>query len=149
MIASSAALDLIRRFEDCRLISYQDSGGVWTIGWGHTDGVVEGQSISQEMADALLAQDIAEVGADLSRRLGDLQLRQCQFDALASLAYNAGCNIDGYAPHLWACVLAGDRLNAANNFLDIDKAKVNGVLTVLPWLQARRKAEAALFNGRP
>ena len=43
---SQAGIDLIKSFEDCRLTAYQDSVGVWTIGYGHTNGVYAGMTIT-------------------------------------------------------------------------------------------------------
>lgn len=36
---SQAGVNLIKSFEGCRLTAYQDSAGVWTIGYGHTSGL--------------------------------------------------------------------------------------------------------------
>lgn len=44
---SNNGLSLIKRFEGCRLTAYQDSIGIWTIGYGHTSGVAKGQTITQ------------------------------------------------------------------------------------------------------
>ena len=35
--ASKKAVNLIKQFEGCRLTAYQDSVGVWTIGYGTTN----------------------------------------------------------------------------------------------------------------
>jgi GH24 family phage-related lysozyme (muramidase) len=51
------------------------------------------------------------------------------------------------APELWANLLAGNVAGAAQEFLDIDHALVNGKPTELPGLKARRQAEAAMFLG--
>jgi lysozyme len=45
-------LQLIESFEGLRLTSYQDSVGVRTIGYGHTQGVKQGQTITQQQAQA-------------------------------------------------------------------------------------------------
>jgi lysozyme len=45
---NNAGLQLIESFEGLRLTSYQDSVGVWTIGYGHTKGVKQGQTITQQ-----------------------------------------------------------------------------------------------------
>lgn len=45
MKISNKGLELIKRFEGCRLTAYQDSGGVWMIGYGHAKGVKKGQTI--------------------------------------------------------------------------------------------------------
>ena len=56
---SNTGLELIKRFEGCRLKAYQDSVGVWTIGYGHTVGVLNGQVITQAQADIYLKTDCA------------------------------------------------------------------------------------------
>lgn len=43
---SDTGLNLIKRFEGCRLKAYQDSVGVWTIEYGHTAGVFKRQVIT-------------------------------------------------------------------------------------------------------
>ena len=61
---NQAGLQLIESFEGLRLTSYQDSVGVWTIGYGHTSGVKPGQTITQQQAQTFLQQDlgVAEAG---------------------------------------------------------------------------------------
>ena len=44
MTYSKAGIQLTERFEGCRLAAYPDTGGVWTIGYGHTKGVAEGRT---------------------------------------------------------------------------------------------------------
>lgn len=58
MDALALAEKLVKHFEGCRLTAYQDSAGVWTIGFGHTAGVIPGQVVTQEEADALLHADL-------------------------------------------------------------------------------------------
>jgi len=60
---NDAGLQLIESFEGLRLISYRDSVGVWTIGYGHTQGVRQGQTISQQQAQAFLQQDLGVCGS--------------------------------------------------------------------------------------
>lgn len=55
----SDALQDIKRDEKCRLESYQDGEGVWTIGWGHTAEVGPGQVCTQVQADLWLEQDFS------------------------------------------------------------------------------------------
>ena len=59
MKCSQEGLALIKKFEGCKLKAYKCSAGVWTIGYGHTAGVKEGDVISQPEADKLLEEDIA------------------------------------------------------------------------------------------
>ncbi|MCQ2232128.1 MAG: lysozyme [Paludibacteraceae bacterium] len=82
-------INLIKHFEGCRLESYQDSVGVWTIGYGHTQGVFAGQRITQADAEALLRQDLANFSKSVSNIVPS-NVSQNQFDALVSFAYNLG-----------------------------------------------------------
>ena len=89
---SSNMINALRNFEGCPLTAYQDSGGVWTIGYGHTSGVQPGQTISQAQADAYLKQDIASFENEVSSLAKNkgVKLTQGQFDALVSFSYNCG-----------------------------------------------------------
>lgn len=59
MTKAGLASALIQPFEGCRLQSYLDGGGVWTIGWGHTGkDVYEGLTIIQSKADSLMLADL-------------------------------------------------------------------------------------------
>ena len=51
-------IDLIKKFEGCKLTAYKCPAGVWTIGYGHTKGVKKGQKITKEEAEELLKQDL-------------------------------------------------------------------------------------------
>ena len=51
MKISLEGLSLIKKFEGCKLIAYKCSAGVWTIGYGHTTGVKEGDVCTQEEAE--------------------------------------------------------------------------------------------------
>lgn len=59
MNVAALAAALIASWEGLRLTAYQDSGGVWTIGFGHTAGVKEGETINQSQAAMLLFADAA------------------------------------------------------------------------------------------
>lgn len=93
-----AGLDLIKKWEGCRLHAYKDAVGVWTIGWGHTgqvDGhpVGAGMSISQRKADALLLDDLTGYAAAVNSPAYvpfTKELNDNQRDALISFAYNCG-----------------------------------------------------------
>ena len=58
MQISKKGIDLIKRFEGCRLKAYKCPAGVWTIGYGHTSGVKQGDTISQQQADSWLRYDL-------------------------------------------------------------------------------------------
>ena len=44
---------ILKFFEGCNLTAYQDSVGVWTLGYGHSKGVHAGMSITQEEAEQM------------------------------------------------------------------------------------------------
>jgi len=136
-----AGLALIKQFEGCRLIAYQCSAGVWTIGYGHTAGVYKGMKITQAQADAFLKQDIAKFEKYINNPsyvpFTD-KLNQNQFDALVSFAFNLG---QGNVKKL--CV--GRNINQIPSAMQ-QYCKAAG--KTLPGLQRRRKAEAALYNKK-
>ena len=60
MNISEEGINLIKKFEGCELEAYQDAVGVWTIGYGHTKNVQEGQVIKQEEAESMLLHELLE-----------------------------------------------------------------------------------------
>src|SRR6185312_14346538 len=86
---NAAGLALVRAHEGLRLESYQDSVGVWTIGYGHTKGVQPGQTCSQHQADEWLEQDLIEAENAVSK-LVKVPLTDNQFAALVSFTFNLG-----------------------------------------------------------
>lgn len=88
MSINEAGLKLIESFEGLRLRAYQDSVGVWTIGYGHTQGVKKGQTITPQQAEALLQQDLAMAETAVNSR--NLPLTDNQFSALVSFTFNLG-----------------------------------------------------------
>lgn len=94
MKTSPAGLDLIRRWEGCRLKAYRDSAGVWTIGYGLTSAagivqVYEGMIITQRQADDYLARALVKYEQAVEQAI-TRPMTQPQFDALTSLCYNIG-----------------------------------------------------------
>lgn len=90
MKISEVGLNLIKKFEGCRLTAYQDSAGVWTIGYGHTSGVKKGQTITQAQADAFLVEDCGRAEVAVNKYQNKYNFNQNQFDALVSFAFNIG-----------------------------------------------------------
>ena len=129
---NDAGLKLIESFEGLRLTSYQDSVGVWTIGYGHTQGVTQGQTITQQQAQAFLQQDLG-VAESAVNKLG-LTLTDNQFAALVSFTFNLGA---GNLNKLMSQGLAA----APDRILLFDHAGGRQ----LPGLTRRRQAERALF----
>ena len=81
-------LDLIKKYEGLRLEAYKCPAGVWTIGYGHTKGVIKGMKITKEEAEELLKQDVSIVELQVVNTVG--KLKACKIDALVSFAYNVG-----------------------------------------------------------
>ena len=91
---SNDGLDLIKKFEGVRLTAYQDSVGIWTIGYGTTriggNPVQPGQTITQQQADELLKQHLSrEVYPAVVKRV-KAPITQSMFDALCSFTDNLG-----------------------------------------------------------
>ena len=58
MRTSQEGIDLIKHFEGCETKAYQCSANVWTVGYGHTRGVREGDEITKDKAEYLLLEDL-------------------------------------------------------------------------------------------
>ena len=89
MKISQEGLSLIKRFEGCRLEAYKCSANVLTIGYGHTGGVKETDTITQPEADELLEKDVAKFEKYVSSNV-KVELNQSQFDALVAWTFNLG-----------------------------------------------------------
>ncbi|ELT9551030.1 lysozyme [Citrobacter freundii] len=144
MQTSDKGIALIKEFEGCKLTAYQDSVGVWTIGYGWTqpvDGksIRAGMTIKQETAERLLKTGLVSYESDVSR-LVKVGLTQGQFDALVSFTYNLGARSLSTST-LLRKLNAGDYAGAADEFLRWNKAGGK----VMNGLTRRREAERALF----
>ena len=138
-----AAVALIAEAEGCRLNAYRCPAGVPTIGWGETDGVQMGDSCTQEQADRWLLEDLQERTRAVQALCTSTPSRN-ELGALVSLAYNIGVAALAGSTALRQHN-SGDHLAAARALGLWDKARVGGVLTVLPGLTARRAREMALY----
>lgn len=139
---SGSGRGMTARFEGCRLKAYQDSAGIWTIGYGHIEGVKAGDTCSQEQADAWLESDLMRVVAQLNRDL-KVRVTQGEFDALVDFAFNLGLHALEHST-LWAKLNAGDIEGAAKEFPRWSHA---GGVEVAGLLR-RRLAEQAEFLGK-
>ena len=144
MQISDKGIALIKEFEGCKLTAYQDSVGVWTIGYGWTqpvDGkpIRAGMTINQETAERLLKTGLVSYESDVSL-LVKVGMTQGQFDALVSFTYNLGSRSLSTST-LLRKLNAGDYAGAADEFLRWNKAGGK----VLNGLTRRREAGRALF----
>ena len=139
---SKDGLHLTEGSEGCRLVAYHgecDREGLFTIGYGHTKDVNDGDTCTQAEAEQFLAADIKDC-ADAVNRDVEIDLTQEEFDALVDFAFNLGINALEHST-LWKKLNAGDIDGAAAEFPKWDRAggkEVAGLLT-------RRLAEQAEF----
>ena len=89
MEISQEGIALIKRFEGCSLTSYLCQAQIPTIGYGSTRGVEMGMEISQERAEALLLEDVADFEEEVNKCV-EVPLSQNQFDALVAWTFNLG-----------------------------------------------------------
>lgn len=138
---SQSGLSLTEQFEGCRLTAYLDSGCVPTIGYGHTNGVMIGNTCTQFQAEQWLMEDIQRSITDVNQ-LVTVQLNQGEFDALVDFDFNIGRGNLARST-LLVDLNAGNFSAAAAQFQVWDKC--DG--TVLAGLLRRRLAESAEFTG--
>ena len=141
---NASGLEIVKHFEGVRLKAYQDSVGVWTIGYGHTSmagepQVYAGMTITSAQAEAILKKDLGlfERGASdavKGRATPD------QFSAMVSFSFNVGLGSLNSST-LLRKHKAGDIRGAANEFL----RWVYAGDQQLPGLVRRRNAERALY----
>jgi lysozyme len=142
----AALVQLIRESEGCKLTAYQDDGGVWTIGWGHTGlEVVAGLEWSQTQADNQLLPDIKTraIRPLLEDMPGVADMPEECLTALADMYYN--------------CRRTSLRDSTLRKrFLAKDYTAISGEITrwvrdakgnIEPGLVARRKKDAALWKA--
>lgn len=88
MQISQKGIDLIKKFEGCKLFAYRDSVGVPTIGYGHTKNVKMGMAITLQQAEVFLKEDLKPIEVALNNM--HINFTQNQFDALCSWIFNLG-----------------------------------------------------------
>ena len=138
---SNNGLALTQHFEGLRLKAYQDSVGVWTIGYGHTHGVTSGMTCTPEEASNSLMEDVQGAVYAVNRMV-TVPLNQNQFDALVDFVFNLGSGSLSSST-LLKLLNQGKYTEAAEQFPLWDHA--GGV--VVNGLKIRRIAEMNLFNG--
>lgn len=146
MNINKEGLDLIKSFEGCRLVAYDDLQpnktitsmsqvkGTLTIGYGHTAGVTVGQVITQIQADNMLKSDMKKYEKYVTDNV-KLDLNENQFSALVSFCYNCGVG------NLRTLVKGRNHAQIAEAILLYNKSKGQ----VLKGLVRRREAERKLF----
>ena len=134
---NKSGLNLIKKYEGCKLTSYICPAGVLTIGYGHTGKDVKpNQTISKKKAINLLKKDLARFERHVQSYNYIYEWTDNEFSALVSFAYNIG-NIDQLTAY-------GKRTRSQIRSAMLKYVKANG--KTLPGLVKRRKAELKLFN---
>jgi lysozyme len=141
MRISRHGIEFIASFEGFVDHPYQDTGGVWTIGYGHTGPGVSGMGkISHDKALDLLAGDARGVEAALDAL--PVTLNQNQYDAVGSAVFNCGAGILAASRSLGQA-LRQNGMAGVPAALALYTRDAHG--NVLAGLVRRRKAEAGLF----
>jgi lysozyme len=117
---------LIGVFEGERLTAYADSGGVWTIGRGHTKDVVPGMVITREQSEQFFEEDQAPLLKTVEGR------PLLEAAALVSFGYNCGIG-------------SLQKLLASGEAIPDDRFIRDRKGNVLPGLVARRRLEKLLM----
>ena len=140
----ASAVPFIKSTEGCRLASYRDPAGVWTVGYGSTrlasgNPVMRNVRITQEQADDLLKSELERLRGVLAQYIR-APVTEGQFIALLDFAYNCG---EGALRRstLLKLLNAGKVINAGYEFKRW--ARAGG--RELPGLVRRREAEKELF----
>ncbi len=149
---NETGLLLVKAFEGLRVEAYQDSAGVWTIGYGHSSKageprVTPGLRITEAEAETILRRDLDRFEAEVAR-LVTVPLTDNEFAALTSLCFNIGAAAFAGSTCLKR-LNSGDRKGAAEALTWWNKATVRGKKVRMGGLVRRRAAEKALFLTLP
>jgi|SRR5687768_838372 len=140
MKTSKKGLELIKKVEGVKLQAYLPTkNDVWTIGYGHTKGVKQGDFITEADAHFFLVQDV-KWAEDAVLDSVEVPLTQEQFDALVCFVFNVGGSAFRSST-LLKLLNQGKYEAAAKQFSRWNQQKGE----VLGGLTARRKLEMELF----
>lgn len=134
--------------EGLRTRTYSDSGGVATIGCGHTGAGVREKSITTNRAYELLRADVARFEKCVADNMR-VPITQGMFDAMVSLAFNMGCTGAMKNAGIADLVNAKRYQEAAQKILSVGLRDRAG--NYLRGLESRRRIESAMFmrDGLP
>ncbi|MBS1915651.1 MAG: lysozyme [Bacteroidetes bacterium] len=146
MNISLNGISLIKSFEGFSARSYQDSAGIWTIGYGCTmyrEGtkVKQGEMISESAANDLLLWHIDLKVHAINGLMQKVILNQNQFDALCSFVYNVGVGAFSGSTMIKVIRMNPNEPEIRNEFLRWNKAGGKEI----EGLTNRRMKEADLY----
>jgi len=140
MTPSKDCIDMVKHFEGFKAVAYLCPANVWTIGYGRTKNVKEGDITSMPQATRDLEEELIEFGEQVLSVV-DVELSQNEFDALASWTYNLGVG-NLQSSTLLKKLNTGDNDSVPSEMLRWNKAAGR----VLAGLTTRRQAEADLWE---
>lgn len=140
MKVSQDCIDLVKFFEGFEAKAYLCPANVWTIGYGRTRNVKEGDVVNEKQAERDLLEELEEFGHQVSSTV-KVSLEQSQFDALTSWTYNLGVG-NLQSSTLLKKLNSGDKNSVPSEMLRWNKAAGK----VLAGLTRRREAEAKLWE---
>lgn len=141
------ALALIKESEGLRFRAYQDEKGIWTLGYGtviRPDGskVKEGDTCTQEQADAWLEQNVAKVAERVHDLCFPVELNENEFNALVSFVYNIG--IGAFKRSTMLAMIHNSKYSSSDIAAEFLRwTKIGGKES--KGLKNRREKERALF----
>ena len=138
---NAAGMEILKECEGRYLEAYKCPAGVWTIGYGCTEGIRPGMTITETEAEEMLRKELAKFEQGVERMLGHIPLNENQFSALVSLTYNCGLGTIEQGKTIRRCLENRDYRGAAEGFLLWNKVGKR----VLPGLVKRREMERKLF----
>jgi lysozyme len=139
MKTSGKGIALITHYEGLRLDKYKCPGGVWTIGYGHTEAAEKLNKITKEKAVELLRFDLSKFEKQVEKALPNIE--QHQFDAVVSFCFNVG-----FGAFIKSTLFKRIKNVEGRSAIDIEFRKWNKVGgQVLDGLTKRRTAESYLF----
>ena len=139
MKISNTGIELIKSYEKLILKAYQDSGGVLTIGYGHTKDVCVKDVITEQQAEILLKEDLTKAERYLNSL--NIDFNQNQYDSIISLVFNIGIGAFGSSTMLKLIKVDPNNLDIASEFVRWIKA---GGVPLLGLLR-RRIDESKLY----
>jgi len=150
MTTSEKGRKFIKEFEVLELTSYQDQGGVWTIGYGtirypNVRQVKQGETITEKEAEFYFVADLRNFERVINEK--GLNLSQNQFDAVAAFVYNVGANAFSKSTLLKVLRADPDNNQAVEaQFKRWIFVRKNGKATVSKGLKNRRHHEIKIYK---
>ena len=139
MNVSQNCVELIKHFEGFEDTAYLCPANVWTIGYGRTRNVKEGDRITEAQAERDLLEELEEFKHQGLHSV-KVELTQNELDALTSWTYNLGVG-NLKSSTLLKKLNAGSKDEVPAEMLRWNKASGK----VLAGLTKRREAEAELW----